>query len=125
MDEMRHLDMVVTDQNHTSIFSGATQTALSPRFPLAAHLLADQAVMLAVFDFIRGIPDFATATANGVSFLLGQGNLTYAPPVPYSGSPSPIGAAYGRLQWDGYQTLLNSRLVELQSSLEPQGLFER
>ena len=105
MDGDGHLDMVVTDQNQAiDILRGNADGTFASVSSGGASSGGPGASMLAVFDFNSdGIPDFATATANGVSFLLGQGNLTYAPPVPYSGSPSPIGAVMADFNGDGYQ----------------------
>src|SRR5437879_410475 len=62
------------------------------------------ASLLAVFDFNSdGILDIAAAGSNGISILLGQRNLSYTPPIPYSGIPTPGGPATADLNGDGFQ----------------------
>jgi Bacterial Ig-like domain (group 3)/FG-GAP-like repeat len=105
MDGDGHLDMVVTDQNQAiNILSGNHDGTFASTSSGGASSGGPGGSMLAVFDFNSdGILDLATATANGVSILLGQSNLSYAPPVPYSGSSSPIGTIMADFNGDGFQ----------------------
>ena len=98
-------DMVVTGFNNTiDILQGNADGTFATASSGGTSNGGPGASLLAVFDFNSdGILDIAAAGSNGISILLGQGNLSYAPPVPYSGSPTPGGAVMADFNGDGFQ----------------------
>jgi len=100
-----HLDMVISGYNNTvSILLGNANGTFSTSSAGGTNNSGPLGTILDVFDFNGdGILDLATASDNGICILLGQGNLTYGPPVPYSGSTSPATAVMADFNGDGFQ----------------------
>ena len=105
MDGDGKLDMVVSGFNNTiDILHGNGDGTFSTTSSGGTSYGGPGAVLLYVADLNSdGILDLVTATENGISVLLGQGNLAYGPPVSYSGSPTPSGSVMADFNRDGNQ----------------------
>lgn len=105
MDGDGHPDLVVTDfTGAIDILHGNADGTFASTSSGGSSVSGPAANLVAVFDFNSdGILDFATAGSNGISILLGKGSLTYGPPVPYSGSATPISAVIADFNGDGHE----------------------
>lgn len=105
MDGDGKLDMVVSGFNNTvDILHGNGDGTFATTSEGGTSYAGPGAVLLDVADLNSdGILDLVTATDNGITILLGQGSLSYGPPIPYSGSPTTAGAAMADFNGDGYQ----------------------
>ncbi len=105
MDGDGHLDLVVSGFGNTiDILHGNSDGTFATSSEGGSSYGGPGATLLAIADFnADGILDIATASDNGISILLGKGDLSYAFPVPYSGSPTPNSAVMADFNADGYK----------------------
>jgi Bacterial Ig-like domain (group 3)/FG-GAP-like repeat len=105
MDGDGHPDLVTSGFNNTiSILHGNSDGTFAAASSGGTSNGGPGTVLVAVFDFNSdGILDLATAGNNGISILLGKGNLDFSAPVPYSGSPTPTPAVISDFNGDGHE----------------------
>jgi Bacterial Ig-like domain (group 3)/FG-GAP-like repeat len=105
MDGDGRPDLVTSGFNNTiAIFHGNSDGTFAGVSSGGSSFGGPGAVLVAVFDFNSdGILDLATAGNNGISILLGKGNLDFSAPVPYSGSPTPTPTVVADFNADGHE----------------------
>jgi hypothetical protein len=103
MDGDGHPDMVVgTQANTVQILHGNADGTFATTSSGGASL-SSYLTVLAVADFNSdGILDIAVVDGDGLSILLGTGNLSYAAPVPYSFGASFASSALADFNRDGH-----------------------
>lgn len=105
MDGDGHPDLVVSGFGNTiDILHGNSDGTFATSSSGGTSYGGPGTTLLAISDFnADGILDIATASDNGISILLGKADLSYAFPVPYSGSPTPNSAVMADFNGDGYK----------------------
>jgi hypothetical protein len=99
-----HPDLVVTGPgNVLAIYHGNADGTFATTSSGGSSYTGPILRLIAVADFNGdGILDIAAASNNGITILLGKGNLSYAPPASYGAGPSTSQAVMADFNLDGH-----------------------
>jgi hypothetical protein len=104
MDGDGHPDLVVTGPGYTLyIYHGNADGTFATTSSGGSSFAGPILNLIAAADFNGdGILDIAAVGNNGITILLGQGNLTYAPPASYGAGPATSQAVMADFNQDGH-----------------------
>ena len=104
MDGDGHPDLVVAGPGYTLyIYHGNADGTFATTSSGGSSYTGPILNLIAAADFNGdGILDIAAVGNNGITILLGQGNLTYAPPASYGAGPSTSQAVMADFNQDGH-----------------------